>query len=191
MSRSSRIFCYFILISTLPLLFLQLLKPSNNLHKLSIDDLKAYAPSTTSLTYHNPWTSSFRRLSSARKGKNPSRIGTVTVAHGSHHKEAYTIAFRTHLAYAKLQAYPTHRLTHSILPGLWIKESHLLSVLLSELSQPDPSKRLHWLVWFDADTIIMNPPPHPAPIVPPTRRPRRKGASPTKSKCSTRATGTA
>ncbi|KAF2211655.1 glycosyltransferase family 34 protein, partial [Cercospora zeae-maydis SCOH1-5] len=84
-------------------------------------------------------------------------IGMATVAHGSHLQTAYTLALQTHLTYANLHAYPTHLLTHPILPGLWTKECHLLSVLLSELSNPNPSTRLHWLIWLDADTIIMNP----------------------------------
>ncbi|PPJ60871.1 hypothetical protein CBER1_07229 [Cercospora berteroae] len=153
MSRFSRMLCLFILPCTSLLIFLQLIKTYNNLHDTSIDKLKHYTPSTTSLTYHKPWTSLLQHLSGSAS-QHP-RIGTVTVAHGPSLK-IYNLALQTHLTYNNLHSYPSFLLTQPILPGLWTKESYLLEILLHELAKPDPLTRLSWLVWFDADTIIMN-----------------------------------
>ncbi|CAK1356716.1 unnamed protein product [Cercospora beticola] len=153
MSRFSRVFFLFVLLTTCFLVFLQLIKTYNGLHNISIDKLRHYTPSTTSLTYHKPWTSLLQHLPGS--ASTQPRIGTVTVAHGPSLK-AYNLALQTHLNYNNLHSYPTHLLSQPILPGLWTKESYLLEILLHELAKPDRSTRLSWLVWFDADTIIMN-----------------------------------
>ncbi|KAI9817780.1 MAG: hypothetical protein M1827_000899 [Pycnora praestabilis] len=47
-------------------------------------------------------------------------------------------------------------LRQDILNNVWSKPAYILSLLLRELAKP-PGERLEWLLWFDADTVIMNP----------------------------------
>jgi hypothetical protein len=42
------------------------------------------------------------------------------------------------------------------LDDVWTKPAYLLSLLLAELEKPEDD-RLDWLVWVDADTVVMNP----------------------------------
>ncbi|PPJ61354.1 hypothetical protein CBER1_11922 [Cercospora berteroae] len=83
-----------------------------------------------------------------------SHARTCTVAYGKH-LEGYQIALNTHAKHGDYHSYPTYLLDHPILDGLWSKELALLDVLLQELSKAK-SEQLEWLVWFDADTVIMN-----------------------------------
>ena len=82
------------------------------------------------------------------------KIGKCTVAHGKHN-EAYQRAIQTHLAHSKVNGYTMFLLHQPILDGLWSKEAALLEVLLLQLAKP-AEDRLEWLMWFDADTVIMN-----------------------------------
>lgn len=81
-------------------------------------------------------------------------IGKCTIVlYGS---AIYERAVRTHEAHDRINGYPLHVLRQSIMDDVWSKPAYILSLLLRELSKPD-SERLQWLLWVDADTIMLNP----------------------------------
>ncbi|KAI9654836.1 MAG: hypothetical protein M1829_000732 [Trizodia sp. TS-e1964] len=87
-----------------------------------------------------------------------SRIGKVMVL--PNNNPTYERAIQTHKIHNRHHGYPMHVLRRNILDSKWNghynKLTHVLSILLQELSKPKED-RLQWLLWFDADTIIMNP----------------------------------
>lgn len=84
-----------------------------------------------------------------------SKIGKCTVMHGKY-GPGHLPAFDTHLRHSEIHHYPIFVLDRPIVDGLWSKEAALLAVLLHEMSKPEAT-RLHWLMWFDADTLVINP----------------------------------
>lgn len=84
-----------------------------------------------------------------------SAIGKVTVMHGKY-SPGESPAFETHLRHSDTHRYPIFVLDRPIVDGLWSKEAALLAVMLHELSKPEDT-RLRWLMWFDADTLVINP----------------------------------
>ena len=82
-------------------------------------------------------------------------VGKVTIVTGGE-SSVYERALRTHEAHNRIHSYPMHVLRQSILNDVWSKPAYILSVLLRELARPK-SERLQWLLWVDADTIILNP----------------------------------
>lgn len=68
----------------------------------------------------------------------------------------YERAVRTHEAHDRINGYPLHVLRQSLMDDVWSKPAYVLSLLLRELSKPE-SERLQWLLWVDADTIMLNP----------------------------------
>lgn len=68
----------------------------------------------------------------------------------------------THIEHGKQWGYPTHILRQNVIDSAdwhescFSKPSYMLSILISEMAKPK-DERAEWLVWFDADTIIMNP----------------------------------
>ncbi|KAM0710596.1 hypothetical protein Q7P35_002268 [Cladosporium inversicolor] len=90
--------------------------------------------------------------------KNPSQnssIGKCTSVYGEYSHD-YDQALETHFRHNQIHHYPFHVLRQPILDGLWSKEAALLGLLLQELGR-DETVQLQWLVWFDADAIIINP----------------------------------
>ncbi|EAW13442.1 glycosyltransferase family 34 protein [Aspergillus clavatus NRRL 1] len=84
---------------------------------------------------------------------NPT-IGKVTMVYGNN--SIYERALETHREHSRRQGYPLFVLRIPILDGVWNKYAILLSVLLQELEKP-LDRRLQWLFWSDADTVLMNP----------------------------------
>lgn len=82
-------------------------------------------------------------------------IGKCTVMHGKY-SPTHSPAFDTHLRHSEIHHYPIFVLDRPIVEGLWTKEAALLAVLLHEMSKPE-EMRLRWLMWFDADTLVINP----------------------------------
>ncbi|PSK51600.1 hypothetical protein B9Z65_2867 [Elsinoe australis] len=83
-----------------------------------------------------------------------SRVGKVTIIFGG--AAIYERAVRTHEAHDAVHGYPLHVLRHGILDDVWSKPGYILALLLRELAKPE-SERLQWLLWVDADTILLNP----------------------------------
>jgi len=92
------------------------------------------------------------------------RIGKVSMLFGRgdlYKKNAdltslYERSLATHTEHAKLHGYPFFVARQEILPTAWTKHAYILSVILQEMAKPE-EERLEWLMWVDADTIVMNP----------------------------------
>jgi hypothetical protein len=82
------------------------------------------------------------------------RIGKCTVLfYGNNFWER---CIRTHEQHDKVNGYRLHVLRQQLVDDVWSKPAYILSLLLRELAKPEP-ERLEWLLWVDADTIILNP----------------------------------
>ncbi|KAF6217639.1 hypothetical protein HO133_006741 [Letharia lupina] len=82
-------------------------------------------------------------------------------AHQMGANAVYERSVRTHLKHAEKWGYPSHILREDIIGhGKWEvlvfgKLLYLQSIIIAELTKPI-GKRAEWIVWFDADTIILN-----------------------------------
>ncbi|PYH97539.1 hypothetical protein BO71DRAFT_466956 [Aspergillus ellipticus CBS 707.79] len=82
------------------------------------------------------------------------RVAKVTMLYGKPNA-LYERAIRSHQRHAKHWGYPMHVLREDIAVGFWNKPSYLFSLIVRELTKPAPS-RMEWLMWVDADSIIVN-----------------------------------
>ena len=87
-----------------------------------------------------------------------STLGKVTIVTGGNDDDrlTYERAILTHAAHNRIHNYPMFILRQSIMRDVWSKPAYILSVILRELAKPI-GERLEWLLWVDADTIILNP----------------------------------
>ncbi|KAJ9266752.1 CAZyme family GT34 [Paecilomyces variotii] len=83
------------------------------------------------------------------------RITKVSMLYGKPNT-FYQRALQTHRGHARRWGYRMEVLTHDIAVGYWNKPSYLLSLVIQELAKP-ASERTEWLMWVDADSIILNP----------------------------------
>ncbi|KAI5239871.1 hypothetical protein E4T42_08542 [Aureobasidium subglaciale] len=82
------------------------------------------------------------------------RVGKCTIVlYGS---SIYERTVKTHTLHDRLHGYPLYVLRQSIMDDVWSKPAYILSLLLRELAKPQ-EERLEWLLWVDADTIMLNP----------------------------------
>lgn len=90
-------------------------------------------------------------------GERP-RIAKITINTAGDGDDVYERALLTHAAHNRLHNYPMLTLRHNIMEndGVWSKPAYILSTILRELAKP-PAERLQWLLWVDADTVILNP----------------------------------
>lgn len=82
------------------------------------------------------------------------RVAKVSILYG-HTKPVYERALRTHKVHNRIHGYPFFIQREAILDGYWTKPAHLQAVVLNELEKPEP-RRLKWLFWVDADTVVLN-----------------------------------
>ena len=82
------------------------------------------------------------------------RVGKCTILFNGN--QYWERAIRTHEAHDRIHGYRLHVLRQQLLDDVWSKPAYVLSLLLRELSKPE-SERLEWLLWVDADTVILNP----------------------------------
>ncbi|KAG9516906.1 glycosyltransferase family 34 protein, partial [Aureobasidium melanogenum] len=82
------------------------------------------------------------------------RIGKCTIVFGG--SSIYERTVKTHAPHDRLHGYPLYVLRQSIMDDVWSKPAYILSLLLRELAKPQ-EERLEWLLWVDADTIMLNP----------------------------------
>ncbi|KAJ6262656.1 hypothetical protein Dda_3468 [Drechslerella dactyloides] len=68
---------------------------------------------------------------------------------------AYEKAIASHKAHNDRYHYQFYILRRGILSGYYTKPAYMISILLRELGKP-PEERLEWLVWVDADLVLMN-----------------------------------
>ena len=84
---------------------------------------------------------------------------TVNVANSDDTDNHYERAIRTHVTQNKLHNYAQFTLRYSLTSHkeqMWSKVAWLLMIILRELAKPR-EERLQWLLWVDADTVILNP----------------------------------
>ncbi|KAK5040352.1 hypothetical protein LTS07_000850 [Exophiala sideris] len=105
---------------------------------------------TDAIDWHNSFPSS---SPSAASGDRP-KIGTVSVLWGTV-PEAYHRAVARFAQYSRRYNYELSVLERSVGSGHWSKTLHLMYLILRELEKPDED-RLEWLLWFDADVILIN-----------------------------------
>ncbi|GIZ49638.1 hypothetical protein CKM354_001266700 [Cercospora kikuchii] len=82
------------------------------------------------------------------------RIGKCTILF--YGNSAWERAIRTHERHDREHGYRLHILRQQLLDDVWSKPAYILSLLLRELAKPE-SERLEWLLWVDADTVLLNP----------------------------------
>ncbi|KAI1619616.1 hypothetical protein EDD37DRAFT_201280 [Exophiala viscosa] len=83
------------------------------------------------------------------------QIAKVSMLYGEIN-ELYERAMVTHQTHSSRQGYIQLVLRNQLAQGYWNKPYYLLALLLSEMSK-EPWLRLKWLMWFDADSVILNP----------------------------------
>lgn len=91
---------------------------------------------------------------------NPSepRILQVSMLFGEEDDEVYQRCLDTHFEHGKRWGYQTHVLRQEIRTQRYFllnKPLSVLSYLLTEMSKTQ-DERVEWIVWFDADAVIMN-----------------------------------
>ncbi|KAI9799153.1 MAG: hypothetical protein M1833_004193 [Piccolia ochrophora] len=130
---------------------------------------RTYSPSTNSpfhipdrLSGHDPSKSQVGPVSPSsstgfgkKVGKSQVRIGKTTMLYGAYN-DLYERAVRTHELHGKRHGYEVHVLRNQISQGYWNKPAWVLSLVVRELAKA-PEERAHWLMWFDADSLIVNP----------------------------------
>ncbi|CAF9943193.1 MAG: hypothetical protein ALECFALPRED_010779 [Alectoria fallacina] len=68
----------------------------------------------------------------------------------------YERSIDTHIKHGEQWGVPTHILRHDIVEaGFFNKPAYILGLIIEEMAKPY-GKRAGWIVWFDADTIILN-----------------------------------
>lgn len=68
----------------------------------------------------------------------------------------YERSIDTHIKHGEQWGVPTHILRHDIVEaGFFNKPAYVLGLIIEEMAKPY-GKRAGWIVWFDADTIILN-----------------------------------
>ncbi|KAL2404497.1 hypothetical protein ABEF93_005300 [Exophiala dermatitidis] len=100
-----------------------------------------------------PSTSKFDGQPNSSRGR--SSIGKLSMLYGEPNS-LYERALAAHLPHNKNFGYSMYVLREKTLPGYWSKPAYILDQLLAELALPQ-EERLKWLVWFDGDTVLMNP----------------------------------
>ncbi len=83
------------------------------------------------------------------------RIAKCTIMFGTTNP-VYERALRSHQTHNRQHNYPMYVLRQSIFDDVWSKPAYILSLILGELAKPE-AERLEWLLWLDADTILLNP----------------------------------
>jgi hypothetical protein len=95
------------------------------------------------------------QLETIRARDHP-RICKVSMVFGDNDLQVYNRALRKHEEHNRIHGYTMEVLRGQLLDDVWSKPSFLLSLILEELLKPE-EERVEWLMWVDADTVLMNP----------------------------------
>lgn len=76
-------------------------------------------------------------------------IGKVTISFGERDK-IFERAIRSHELHNEIMGYPQYVLRERLLSGLWSKHAYIFSVIVRELSKPEP-ERLKWIMYVPDD----------------------------------------
>lgn len=104
---------------------------------------------------HKSWSLAPPVAHVTHKNKKPATIGKLSMFYGERNP-LYERALAAHKPHNELFGYSMYTLERKLLKKYWSKPAFFLQRLLIELGKPE-KKRLKWLVWFDADIVIMNP----------------------------------
>lgn len=91
----------------------------------------------------------------AASGNAKSAVGKIHALFGESNP-TYERALELHMAHAANHGHPMFVLRERLLSGLWSKPAWILNVILQELAKPE-GERLEWILWIDADIVVMNP----------------------------------
>ncbi|KAK3174012.1 hypothetical protein K4F52_010318 [Lecanicillium sp. MT-2017a] len=82
------------------------------------------------------------------------RLMAVSMLYGQPEPH-YLRALQTHFRHNEKWGYAMHVLETDFAAGYWNKPYYMLALIIHELAKP-PHERTEWLMWVDADTIILN-----------------------------------
>jgi hypothetical protein len=135
-----------------------------NAHNISNESAIAYTPFAFFATLHLPFATQPPQVvhlgtdvltTNTPASPRSSKIGKCTVTN-SKHDPIHLPALDSHLRHSEINHYPIFVLDRPTTNGSWTKEAALLAVLLQEMSKPE-AIRLRWIMWFDANTLVINP----------------------------------
>ena len=168
------LFAFLLFLTATIFYFLSIVLPHPELSLRLQSQLHGHDPATSShLALQNKTNSSsalYRVTSTVQQttidtipyGNEGPKTRQVTMRFGGTPNPVDEQSLNTHIEHGKRWGYPTHILRQNIIgsddwsESCFGKPSYMLSILISELAKPE-NERAEWLVWFDADTIIMNP----------------------------------
>ncbi|KAL3423531.1 galactosyl transferase gma12 mnn10 family protein [Phlyctema vagabunda] len=84
------------------------------------------------------------------------RVGKMHALFGQGRTKANERALEYHLRHSLNMDHPMFVLREEILHNVWTKHAFVQKVITQELERP-ANQRLEWLMWVDADVVIMNP----------------------------------
>ncbi|KAG9571148.1 glycosyltransferase family 34 protein, partial [Aureobasidium melanogenum] len=87
-------------------------------------------------------------------GSKPYRIAKVSMLYGNN--KLYERALESHTRHGEKWGYPTYIKRQNEYCGYWNKPTFMIQQVAQELAKPE-RERAEWLMWVDADSIILNP----------------------------------
>ncbi|KAG9951481.1 glycosyltransferase family 34 protein, partial [Aureobasidium melanogenum] len=87
-------------------------------------------------------------------GSKPYRIAKVSMLYGNN--KLYERALESHTRHGEKWGYPTYIKRQNEYCGYWNKPTFMIQQIAQELAKPE-HERAEWLMWVDADSIILNP----------------------------------
>ncbi|KAF1352529.1 hypothetical protein BDV97DRAFT_278508, partial [Delphinella strobiligena] len=82
------------------------------------------------------------------------RVAKISMLYGEFN-EPYHRAIASHQRHADHWGYPFYVSREDGNCGVWNKLLHIISVLAKEFTKPE-AERVEWIMWVDADTIVLN-----------------------------------
>ncbi|KAF4548500.1 Hypothetical protein D9617_27g044670 [Elsinoe fawcettii] len=84
-------------------------------------------------------------------------VAKVSMLNGKYAKdELYLNNHKLHKRHDGRFGYKHFLLTRPIIGGFWDRTLYMMSLITQELAKPEDD-RIQWLMWYDADTTLMNP----------------------------------
>ena len=84
---------------------------------------------------------------------NPPMVAVVSMLYGDN--DYYIRAINTHIRHAERFGYPAYVLRNEIIDGVWNKLAYMMHVMINEMEKGEEGAK--WLMWFDADSAVVNP----------------------------------
>ena len=106
------------------------------------------------LTVRTQRSTTAKAAATAEVSPRQARVAKVSVIYGDVN-EYYDGAIATHQRHADRHGYPFYVLRNPVAEGYWNKAVWLQSLITQELAKPE-TERVEWLMWVDADSMILN-----------------------------------